>query len=106
LNLQPQVISLNNRKLIKKLIENGFAYEANGSVYFDVVKFNETNHYGKLSGRNIEDMIANTRDLDGVSDKKNPQDFALWKKAEPATLCVGLLLGALVFRVGIWNVQL
>jgi cysteinyl-tRNA synthetase len=52
-------------------------------VYFDVVKFNETNHYGRLSGRNIEDMLANTRDLDGQSDKRNPQDFALWKKAEP-----------------------
>jgi cysteinyl-tRNA synthetase len=74
---------IEQQEIIKKIIENGFAYEANGSVYFDVVKFNETNHYGKLSGRNIEDMIANTRDLDGVSDKKNPQDFALWKKAEP-----------------------
>ncbi len=52
-------------------------------MYFDVVKFNETNHYGRLSGRNIEDMLANTRDLDGQSDKRNPQDFALWKKAEP-----------------------
>jgi cysteinyl-tRNA synthetase len=48
---------------------------ANGSVYFDVVKFNETN--GRLSGRNIEDMLANTRDLDGQTDKRNPQDFAL-----------------------------
>ena len=70
-------------EIIKQIIDNGFAYETNGSVYFDVVKFNETNHYGKLSGRNIEDMIANTRELDGQSDKKNPQDFALWKKAEP-----------------------
>jgi len=70
-------------EIIKQIIDNGFAYETNGSVYFDVVKFNETNNYGKLSGRNIEDMIANTRDLDGQSDKKNPQDFALWKKAEP-----------------------
>ncbi|WP_333696105.1 cysteine--tRNA ligase [Flavobacterium sp.] len=74
---------IEQQEIIAKIIENGFAYEANGSVYFDVVKFNETNHYGKLSGRNIEDMLANTRDLDGVSDKKNPQDFALWKKAEP-----------------------
>ncbi len=70
-------------EIVKEIIANGFAYESNGSVYFDVVKFNETNHYGKLSGRNIEDMLANSRDLDGQSDKRNPQDFALWKKAEP-----------------------
>ncbi|HTG66186.1 MAG TPA: cysteine--tRNA ligase [Flavobacterium sp.] len=70
-------------EIIKKIIDSGIGYEANGSVYFDVVKFNETNNYGKLSGRNIEDMLANTRDLDGQSDKRNPQDFALWKKAEP-----------------------
>lgn len=70
-------------EIIKKIIDTGIGYEANGSVYFDVVKFNETNHYGRLSGRNIEDMLANTRDLDGQSDKRNPQDFALWKKAEP-----------------------
>ncbi|WP_299216427.1 cysteine--tRNA ligase [uncultured Aquimarina sp.] len=70
-------------EIIKTIIDNGFAYEANGSVYFDVKKFNETNNYGKLSGRNLEDMIANTRELTAQSDKKNPQDFALWKKAEP-----------------------
>ena len=70
-------------EIVKQIIANGFGYEKNGSVYFDVLKFNETNHYGKLSGRNIEDMLANTRDTDGQSDKKNPQDFALWKKAEP-----------------------
>ncbi|HEY0047196.1 MAG TPA: cysteine--tRNA ligase [Flavobacterium sp.] len=70
-------------EIIKQIIENGYAYEANGSVYFDVVKFNEKHHYGKLSGRNIEDMLHNSRDLDGQSDKRNPQDFALWKKAEP-----------------------
>ncbi|WP_106791720.1 cysteine--tRNA ligase [Aquimarina sp. Aq78] len=70
-------------EIIKTIIDNGFAYESNGSVYFDVQKFNETNNYGKLSGRNLEDMIANTRELSAQSDKKNPQDFALWKKAEP-----------------------
>jgi cysteinyl-tRNA synthetase len=70
-------------EIIKKIMDKGIGYEANGSVYFDVVKFNKTNHYGRLSGRNIEDMLANTRDLDGQSDKRNPQDFALWKKAEP-----------------------
>ena len=69
-------------ELIKEIISKGFAYEINGSVYFDVVKFNETNDYGKLSGRKLEDMIANTRELTAQSDKRNPQDFALWKKAE------------------------
>jgi cysteinyl-tRNA synthetase len=70
-------------QIIEKIIENGFGYEANGSVYFDVNKFNTQFEYGKLSGRNLEDMISNTRDLDGQSDKRSPQDFALWKKAEP-----------------------
>ncbi|MGC6429963.1 MAG: cysteine--tRNA ligase [Jejuia sp.] len=70
-------------ELISKIIENGFAYEVNGSVYFDVHKFNKSNEYGKLSKRKLEDLIHNTRALDGQSDKKNPQDFALWKKAEP-----------------------
>ena len=70
-------------ELIKEIIEKGFAYEVNGSVYFDIIKFNKVTPYGKLSGRNIEDLIHNTRTLDGQSDKKNPQDFALWKKAEP-----------------------
>ena len=68
---------------IKKIIDKGLAYEANGSVYFDVFKFNEKHQYGKLSGRAIEDMIANTRELTAQNEKKNPQDFALWKKAEP-----------------------
>jgi len=70
-------------EIIKKILKNGLAYTSNGSVYFDVVKYNETNNYGILSGRNIEDMLSNSRDLDGQSDKKSPQDFALWKKAEP-----------------------
>ena len=70
-------------EIIKGIIEAGYAYEVNESVYFDVLKFNEKNDYGKLSGRKIEDLIHNTRSLDGQSDKRNPQDFALWKKAEP-----------------------
>ena len=67
---------------IKQIVESGFAYEKNGSVYFDILKFSESNTYGKLSGRKIEEMMNMSRTLDGVSDKKNPQDFALWKKAE------------------------
>ena len=70
-------------ELIEKILDNGFAYEVKGSVYFDVHKYNETNDYGILSKRKLEDLIHNTRELDGQSDKKNPQDFALWKKAEP-----------------------
>ncbi len=69
-------------ELIKEILEAGFAYEVKGSVYFDVLKYNESHHYGKLSGRKIKELIHNTRTLDGQSDKKNPQDFALWKKAE------------------------
>jgi len=70
-------------ELIQSIIDNEFAYVINGSVYFDVHKYNESNEYGILSKRKLEDLIHNTRTLDGQSDKKNPQDFALWKKAEP-----------------------
>lgn len=70
-------------ELIKEILNKGFAYETNGSVYFDVVKFNTNHQYGKLSGRKLEDMIANTRELTAQDEKRNPQDFALWKRAEP-----------------------
>ncbi len=69
-------------EMIKDILAKGFAYEVNGSVYFDVLEYNKKGNYGILSGRKIEDLIHNTRALDGQSDKKNPQDFALWKKAE------------------------
>lgn len=71
-------------ELTKDLIEKGLAYESNGSVYFDVRAYNEKGgNYGELSKRNIDELFANTRDLDGQNEKKNPQDFALWKKASP-----------------------
>jgi cysteinyl-tRNA synthetase len=70
-------------QMIEKILTNGYAYEVEGNVYFDVVKYNEDHAYGKLSGRNIDDMISNTRDLEGQSDKRNSVDFALWKKASP-----------------------
>ncbi|WP_312923077.1 cysteine--tRNA ligase [Empedobacter brevis] len=71
--------------LAEKLINLGFAYEVNGSVYFDVEAYNKKGlDYGELSNRNIEELINNTRDLDGQGEKKNPVDFALWKNASPA----------------------
>src|SRR5690606_4756701 len=66
---------------IKKLLEKGYAYEVNGSVYFDVSKYSKDFNYGELSGRIIEDLMAGTRELDGQEEKRNPIDFALWKKA-------------------------
>lgn len=72
-------------ELTQKLINTGFAYESKGSVYFDVFAYNKKGlNYGELSNRNIDELFANTRDLDGQSEKKNPQDFALWKNASPA----------------------
>ena len=70
-------------ELVSKILEAGYAYESEGSVYFDVAKYNKDYHYGKLSGRNLDDVLNTTRDLDGQSEKHNPADFALWKKAQP-----------------------
>lgn len=69
--------------LVQKILDAGFAYESNGSVYFDVEKYNTQHKYGILSGRVIDDMISNTRALDGQDDKHSSYDFALWKKASP-----------------------
>lgn len=68
---------------IKKILDAGYAYESNGSIYFDVPKYNRDHNYGKLSGRNIEELLSETRSLDGQQEKRNPADFALWKKAQP-----------------------
>ncbi len=70
-------------EMIGKIFEAGYAYESGGSVYFDVEAYNRAYNYGKLSGRNIDEMIANTRTLEGQDDKRNPFDFALWKQASP-----------------------
>jgi cysteinyl-tRNA synthetase len=71
-------------EMVKDILEKGLAYEVNGSVYFDVEKYNKSAHYGILSGRNIEELISGTRELDGQSEKRSPLDFALWKKASPS----------------------
>ena len=65
----------------RKILDSGFAYESGGSVYFDVEKYNKHHRYGILSGRNIDDIVENTRSLDGQSEKRRSVDFALWKKA-------------------------
>ena len=74
---------IEQEELVKQILANGFAYESEGSVYFDVEKYNQKYHYGKLSGRNLDDIINNSRELAGVGEKKNQADFALWKKAQP-----------------------
>ncbi len=74
---------IEQQALVKRILDNGFAYESNGSIYFDVEAYNRVHEYGKLSGRKVEELFANTRRLDGQEEKRNPFDFALWKKASP-----------------------
>ena len=74
---------IEQEELVKEILANGYAYESNGSVYFDIEKYNHDHKYGILSGRNLDDVINNSRELDGVGEKHNQVDFALWKKAQP-----------------------
>lgn len=72
--------------MVQKILDEGYAYESGGSVYFDVEKYDKKHHYGRLSGRVLDDLLATTRELDGQHEKRNPFDFALWKKANPEHL--------------------
>ena len=74
---------IEQEELVQQILDNGYAYESNGSVYFDVVKYNKDHKYGILSGRNLEDVHDASRELDGVGEKHHQVDFALWKKAQP-----------------------
>jgi cysteinyl-tRNA synthetase len=73
---------IEQKEMIRDILHKGYAYESNGSVYFDLEKYNRDKGYGQLSGRNIEDMLSNTRELDGQDEKRFSLDFALWKKAD------------------------
>jgi cysteinyl-tRNA synthetase len=77
---------IEQQALVEKILENGFAYEKGGSVYFDVEKYNRDHTYGKLSGRKIENLLTNTRELEKQQEKKSPLDFAIWKNADPEHL--------------------
>ena len=74
---------LEQMEMVEKILEHGYAYESHGSVYFDVRKYNEKHHYGILSGRNIDETLSNTRELDGQDEKRDQVDFAIWKNASP-----------------------
>lgn len=75
---------IEQQQMVQEILRNGYAYEVNGSVYFDVERYNKDYHYGKLSGRVLDDLLSYTRDLSGTEEKRSPYDFALWKKADPA----------------------
>ncbi len=74
---------IEQEELVKQILANGYAYESNGSVYFDIAKYNKDHKWGVLSGRNLDDVVNASRELDGVGEKRNQVDFALWKKAQP-----------------------
>ena len=77
---------IEQQEMVKKILDAGYAYESNGSVYFDVIKYSSHHPYGKLSGRKTDELLSNTRELEGGDEKRNPLDFALWKKANPGHL--------------------
>ena len=84
-SIEPQASGhiIEQMEFVRKILKAGYAYESEGSVYFDIEKYSKDHRYGKLSGRNVEELLSTTRDLDGQSEKHNSADFALWKKASP-----------------------
>lgn len=90
---------------VEKILKNGFAYVSEGSVYFDVEKYDKIYHYGKLSGRNIVDLLEATRSLEGQEEKEKVMILLCGKKLHQNISCDGNRRGVKVFRVGTWNVQ-
>ena len=95
---------IEQEELVKEILNNGYAYESNGSIYFDVVKYNNDHRYGILSGRNLTDLINNSRELQGVSEKKHQVDYG--RRRSLNTLCDGQALGVLAFLAGIASARL
>lgn len=85
-NIEPTATGhiIDQIELVKKILANGYAYEVNGNIYFDIEKYRQSNDYGELSGKVLEDLQSGSRDTEGMDEKKNPYDFALWKKASPS----------------------
>ncbi len=83
-SIEPQASGhiIEQQAMVEKILENGFAYEVGGSIYFDVEKYNKKHNYGILSGRKTDELLTNTRQLEGQDEKKSPMDFAIWKKAD------------------------
>lgn len=94
---------IEQEQLVQEILDNGFAYESNGSVYFDVEAYNKKHKYGVLSGRNLDDIINNSRELAGVGEKKNQADLLFGKKRNQNISCAGLRNGAMDSQDGIVN---
>lgn len=97
---------IEQEELVNEILKNGYAYESNGSIYFDIEKYNRKHRYGILSGRNLDDVINNSRALEGVEEKHNQADFALWKKAQPEHIMRWPSPWSDGFRAGIASVRL
>ena len=112
LNVQPPSIEprasghiIEQLQIVKEILDKGYAYESNGSVYFDVAKYDQDHQYGILSGRVLDDLLSTTRELEGQSEKHNTVDFALWKKPPPRTSCAGHPPTVKDSPAGTWNVR-
>lgn len=84
-SIEPQATGhiIEQEELVKQILDNGYAYESNGSIYFDIEKYNKDHKYGILSGRSLENIVNESRSLAGVGEKRHQADFALWKRAMP-----------------------
>lgn len=97
---------IEQEKLVQEILDNGYAYESNGSIYFDIEKYNKDHKYGILSGRNLENVINESRELAGIGEKKIRPTLPFGRRPRPSTSCAGQVLGAMVSPAGIASVLL